>query len=429
MLFSLDVVRARKGDCLLLHYGSKDNPRIALIDGGPKAVYKPHLKPRLEQIKQARGLDNNAPLVVDLLMVSHVDDDHIQGILDLTRDLIQDNPQFAQIISFWHNSFENVIGAGLPPEVTASFTHQFGAASMNGDPPNDMTLDVDEDEEVIVSSLKVLASVQQGAQLRSDVINALHAELNVDFKGGLIVAKENTQAIDMDANLKLTVAGPMLPELEALHKKHQEWLESLAKAGKSPEDVLSAYVDKSVPNLSSIVVLAEADDKRILLTGDARGDKILEGLELVGLLAPGDKIKVDVLKVPHHGSSNNLAQNFFERIIADHYVFSGNGEHGNPERESLEMLLKARGDDDYTIHLTYPVKELDAGRKQDWEKEQNKQKKKKEKNPNTKVRDDWSHEVNSLEALFDEHPGVTDKLSIVQDGEPHVINLLEEVEF
>ena len=182
MLFSLDVVRARKGDCLLLHYGSKDDPRILLIDGGPKAVYAPYLKPRLEQIKKARGLAQKDPLVIDMLMVSHVDDDHIQGILDLTRDLIQNNQQFAQILSFWHNSFENVIGADLPKEVTASFTHQFGAASMNGDPPDDMTLDVDEDEEVIVSSLKVLASVQQGAQLRSDIVNKLHADLNVDLQ-------------------------------------------------------------------------------------------------------------------------------------------------------------------------------------------------------------------------------------------------------
>ena len=50
----------------------------------------------------------------------------------------------------------------------------------------------------------------------------------------------------------------MLPELDALHKKHHEWLKELKKEGKTPADVLSAYVDKSVPNLSSLVVLAEA---------------------------------------------------------------------------------------------------------------------------------------------------------------------------
>jgi hypothetical protein len=48
-----------------------------------------------------------------------------------------------------------------------------------------------------------------------------------------------------------------------------------------------------------------------------------------------------VLKVPRHGSSNNLDEDFFERITADHYAFSGDAEHDNPEREALRMLLNA----------------------------------------------------------------------------------------
>ena len=135
----------------------------------------------------------------------------------------------------------------------------------------------------------------------------------------------------------------MQPELLALQKKHDDWLKKLKEKGKIPRQALAAYVDKSVPNLSSIVVLAKAGGKTMLLTGDARGDKILEGLELVGALEPGGTLHVDLLKVPHHGSANNLDAGFFERITADHYVFSGNGEHGNPERETLEMLFDARG--------------------------------------------------------------------------------------
>ena len=56
MIFSLDVRRARKGDCLILHYGTEEKPALALIDGGPADVYRPQLKPRLEQIRTARGL-------------------------------------------------------------------------------------------------------------------------------------------------------------------------------------------------------------------------------------------------------------------------------------------------------------------------------------------------------------------------------------
>ena len=38
MIFSLDVRRARKGDCLLLHFGSKDEPGLVMIDGGPRGL-------------------------------------------------------------------------------------------------------------------------------------------------------------------------------------------------------------------------------------------------------------------------------------------------------------------------------------------------------------------------------------------------------
>jgi hypothetical protein len=432
MIFTLDVLRARKGDCLILHYGSADDPKLVMIDGGPKQVYKPHLRPRLEEIRKARGLAKNDPLVVDMLMISHVDDDHIQGILDLTRELrtaqLENKPQLVQILSLWHNSFENIID-NTPEELTAAFSKQFGTASMNGDPSADLTIDpLDQslNEKDVSANLKVLASIQQGAQLRTDA-DSLQFPLNAEFDGKLILAEGKGQPIDISDGLKFTVVGPMKPELVALHKKHQQWLKELKAKGIEPEEALSAYVDKSVPNLSSIVVVAEADGKRILLTGDARGDKILEGLELTGLLKKGGKVHVDVLKGPHHGSDNNLDTDFFERITADHYVFSGDGEHGNPERESLEMLLAARGDEDYEVHLTYPIAEIDAGRKAAWDNEQAKETTKKKKNPNQKVRANWSPAKQGLEALLKEEKAFAKKFRFVEEGKPHLIELLDQL--
>ena len=55
--------------------------------------------------------------------------------------------------------------------------------------------------------------------------------------------------------------------------------------GRRPsEATVAAYLDRSVFNLSSIVILAEFKRKRMLLTGDARGDDILAGLRSSGLL-------------------------------------------------------------------------------------------------------------------------------------------------
>jgi hypothetical protein len=429
MYFSLDVLRARKGDCLMLHYGDKRDPHLMMIDGGPRGVYRPYLKPRIERVKTARRLGKNQPLPIDVLLVSHVDDDHIQGILDLTREMIEAQmdrkPPLLQVISFWHNSFENIIGSS-PTKLTGLISAKFGEASLAGDFTDDLFINADdtaENPETVLSTLKVLSSVEQGARLRSDA-KKLGFPPNPEFGGKLIMAGQKGETIDMGHDLRFTIAGPTAPELKTLHAKHQAWLKELEKKGTSPEEALAAYIDKSVTNLSSIVLLAEFKRKRMLLTGDARGDKILQGLELVGLLRPRDAMHVDVLKVPHHGSANNVDCDFFARITADHYVFSGDGEHGNPERESFQMLWDARGDEDYEIHLTYPVNDIDAERKKDWQKEQDKEKRRKEKNPSQRVRADWSPAEHSLAALFKKNESLEKKVRAVADEGPHVIDLL-----
>ena len=401
MFFTLDVRRARKGDCLILHYGSKKEPGLALIDGGPSNVYKPHLKPRLAEIRKARGLADTASLPVDFLMVSHIDDDHIKGVLELTKELIEaEGPIPLKIKGVWHNSFDDIIGNN-PDKLTAAVTAQFGTASLSGDGEEVEGLDPD--------AARVLASVSQGFRLRDDS-RALKLRINPEFKGKLVLAKKKGKQIDMGKGLKFTVIGPMNDEVLALQQAHDEFLQ---KQQDKAEASLAAFADKSVPNLSSLVVLAEVGKKRLLLTGDARGDKILQGLELVGLLKDDGEstIHLDILKCPHHGSIRNVEPVFFERITADHYVFSGNGEHGNPDRETLEMLADARGDEDYTVHLTYPIDEIDEERKKEC--------KKKGKS--------WSPKKQSLAAFLDANKKFAKKIQIVDEKKPHLINLLDEM--
>lgn len=117
----------------------------------------------------------------------------------------------------------------------------------------------------------------------------------------------------------------------------------------------TASLDKSVFNLASIVVIAKVNNIRMLFTGDARGDMILEWLLDSGF---GDKVHFDLIKLPHHGSNRNVCPEFFTRVTADHYIISGNGKHGNPEPETFEMLFSARPELNYQIHLTYGPDEL-----------------------------------------------------------------------
>lgn len=420
MQFSLDVLRARKGDCLLLHFGSKSDPHLIIVDGGPSNVYKPQLARRIAAIRKTRKLAIDEPLPVEAVLISHVDDDHIKGILDLTRELKKlrqmKSPPPIRVRDLWHNSFDDFLDT-TPEELTAAAS--FGTASLDGS--------IERADEEDFDTAMVLSSIPQGRDLRLDA-DVLKWRINHAFGKGLILAGNEKKPLALDGGLKLTVVGPLRAELQKLQKTHDKWLRD-KKLGKlkDADAVPAAFTDRSVPNLSSIVLFAEVDGKTMLLTGDARGDKILEGLELTGLFESGkSKIHVDLLKVPHHGSANNVEVSFFQRLTADHYVFSGDGEHGNPERETLEMLFSARRNEAFTLHFTYPIDEIDALREQDWNKERAK-----EKRRGQKQRPPWSNQTNSLKALFESlgFPNADQKIGITANQSSQVIDLLDPIEF
>ena len=227
MFFSLDVRRARKGDCLILHYGSKDDPRLVLIDGGPAQVYRPHLKPRLAQVRKARGLGADDSLTVDLMMVSHIDDDHIKGILELTKELVEakdsKQPLPLKVRSFWHNTFDDIIGKS-PKELTERCDRVISAPRRSRGEPDIEGLNPD--------AAKVLASVDQGFRLRDDA-RKLKLRINPEFDGQLVMAKPKGKTVDLGNGLKFTVVGPMKDELLALQKDHDAFLKKQEKDKKT----------------------------------------------------------------------------------------------------------------------------------------------------------------------------------------------------
>jgi hypothetical protein len=160
--------------------------------------------------------------------------------------------------------------------------------------------------------------------------------------------------------LRLRVIAPSEKRVAVLRRKWIEWVRRHPRNLK--EALTTAYKDQSVYNLSSIVVLVTYEGKSILLTGDARGDDILQGLETEGLMRERP-FHVDLLKLPHHGSSNNVRPDFFEQVTADHYVASGDQiAFPNPRRETFEWIRAARKkvkfDRPYHVWLTYDLPDI-----------------------------------------------------------------------
>jgi hypothetical protein len=335
VVFTLEALQAAHGDALLLHYGPADDLKLAVVDAGPAGIFKSSVRPRLEEIRAQRAPD--ATLTLDYVLVSHIDDDHIHGVTDMTKELVAaadapGDPPFA-IDNLWHNAFDDVVGddqvqAVAPAAAMAAMEAAAGAP-----------------EGLSRESTLVLASVGQGDQLRRDA-DRLSCVVNADLT--LLLAPTD---VDMGNGLKATIVGPLKDQLEALQAEWDEYVTKKQHAG--PEDhaaAIASYLDDSVHNLSSIVVLLELEGKRMLLTGDARGDYVLQGLKAAGAL--DQPLHLDVLKVPHHGSNRDVEVDFFEQVTADHYVISADGKYGNPDPETLDMIAKARGEDEFTIHLT-----------------------------------------------------------------------------
>jgi hypothetical protein len=291
-MLTLEAFNAAEGDALVVEW---DGHRM-VVDGGPSNGYRNRFKPVLQSLGGH----------VDLLCVSHVDNDHIGGIERWLYDLRDGEQGLPSIGTLWFNA----IIEELERAVAASQSAAHDA---------------------------IVASIAQGRHVR-DVARFL----GLDDGGFVTSGMESTVA-----GMRLRVLGPSQDRLDDLRKKWERT--PLAKA----DAIIASYTDPSVPNLSSIVLLAEYGGRSLLLTGDARGDDLLDGITAAGL---PDPLHVDVLKLPHHGSVNNMERAFFDRVTADHYVVSACGKYDHPSLDVLDWLVDSRGQDEYTIHVTNDIR-------------------------------------------------------------------------
>src|SRR5207247_786314 len=109
----------------------------------------------------------------------------------------------------------------------------------------------------------------------------------------------------------------------------------------------------TAPNLASLMVLVDEAGKTVLLTGDGHHQDILDGLKQLDKLNGDGTIHLNVLKVQHHGSENNLDENFCQRVTADHYVFCGNGAHANPNLTVVQTIVDSRKNDQRNFKLWF----------------------------------------------------------------------------
>ena len=96
----ITMLPAKEGDCLHIEYGEEAARKHILIDAGRKWTWKNALKKRLSDM----GIDS-----LELLVVTHVDRDHIDGMLGLATD----NSVALDVKDFWFNTWDHLHGNAI----------------------------------------------------------------------------------------------------------------------------------------------------------------------------------------------------------------------------------------------------------------------------------------------------------------------------
>ena len=329
---------AGSGDCLLLT-SARDNH--VLIDGGPTGpLFNKSAGDTLEEIhRSGRNLD--------LVVVTHIDDDHIDGILSLLDRQTAGAP-VPSIGVLWHNTWP----APTPHTAAAGPGALRKTALLSG--------------RTFLATMADSMSVQQAEELYTQALSLRRPiRRNAGFRNGSVRLTNPPHTRRIDEDLTLTVLWPdddALRQLKTVFDKHHKRAARrrkrrppLAAANTERQD-LQHDVDTLLrignkegvtkANRASIVLLAEekigSESRSCLLTGDATAQDVLTGLVATKKLRTGGTFHCDVLKLQHHGAKDNFTTEFAQAIVADHYVVSANGQHTNPEPAVLIHLIEQR---------------------------------------------------------------------------------------
>jgi competence protein ComEC len=99
--------------------------------------------------------------------------------------------------------------------------------------------------------------------------------------------------------------------------------------------LITKYVPKNYNyNGASIVLNCQVDDKKLTLTGDIEKDQEL------ALITQGMLTKVDILKIPHHGSKTSSSLNFLQILQPEESIIicGQNNPYGHPHSQTLNNL-------------------------------------------------------------------------------------------
>jgi len=289
-----NFLAAGKGDSILIFIDEK----TLLIDGGDN----------FEIISLPMNKIKKSGRNIDLMILTHQDDDHIRGLLQMLRI----KPYRSIVRNIWFNSFE--------------YDNIFAFDSL-----------------VNTSTRKAIKFYEFVYKMKLE---------NSDFKYESYISTKNNLPNTYLPHTKINVLSPTPEKLKVLEKKYlaekeKVTLQKQTSKGsiKNAEVIEELYPkkinkDSSVTNGSSIAFILTYKNKyNFLLLGDAHIDVIVSSL-INMRFSKKHKFKFDFVKLSHHGSIKNINQDFLNIIETKIFVILTNGaQHNHPDPETLSFII------------------------------------------------------------------------------------------
>lgn len=326
----IKVLKAFNGDAILLSFKEGEVDRNILIDGGMPATYfkKDRNKLAYGDLKTTMDAIKSNNQKIDLLILTHIDDDHIGGII---KWLENDETALDYINTVWFNS------GRLIKETFESDKENKKDYSIAFNPGGDTN-----------------TSVPQGVKF----------EDFIETKKGLWQRELILTGMkQIHFGLEFKILSPDHKKLELLLKKWgQEDAASLETAAKSNDYnlILSEHIaqdvsfdeDDSPTNGSSISFILTYKGKNLLFLGDSHPTIIIKALTDLGC-SKAKPLKAELVKLSHHGSMYNNNKDLLEILDCKKFIVSTNGDkHFHPHKRLLARLINLKNDCE--IYFNYP---------------------------------------------------------------------------
>lgn len=336
-MLKVEMLAAQQGDAVWIEYGTRTSVHRVLMDAGTPASAAV-IRDRIARLPESQRR-------FDLLVVTHIDTDHIGGVLKL----LAERPPGLTFDDVWFNGWEHIKRAGgsrlgpIDGEIMSTFLSRLGwpwNAGFDGGP-------------VMVP--------REGPPPQKRLRGGLRLTVLSPFERQLSRLRTSWRSVVQAAGL-----DPLDPERWArlLEKIARKGLRSSLLGARLDVNALARSVfqsDTAVANGSTIALLAEFEGKSCLISGDAFAPVLVEGIGRLLHERGQSRLSVDAFKVPHHGSRFNVSNDLLKSVVSPEYLFSTSGAiFGHPDDEAIGRVLATAARSTRTLHFNYPAATLKA---------------------------------------------------------------------